>query len=220
MKLKLAIVFLLFASLSAEAGSVAVRIGKYTPRGESELWEDNVETFDFVVSDFNALAGGVEFTFELNEFVDLAVGIDGYSRTVGSNYRDFVRDEGTEIVQDLHLEVAPITVGLRLLPVGKFQFLLPYVAGGFGIYPYEYREEGEFIDFATFEIFEDLFLDRGVGTGTYAAAGLEVPVTRGFLFFGEFRHHWVWAEHNEDFIDFGDFDLDANQLSFGFTVRF
>jgi hypothetical protein len=222
MKVKIAILLLplLLEAALAEAGSVAFRIGRYSPRGDSDLWVENVETFDFQVNDFDFIFGGVEFALELNEFVDLAFGVDGYSRRVTTNYREFVRDDGTEILHDARLTVVPITTGVRFLPVGKFNVLIPYVTGGFGLYAYEYREDGEFIDFGTFDIFGASFRDSGVGVGTYAAAGLEVAVTRGFFLFGEARRHWVWNEHGEDFRDFGDFDLDATQLAFGFTLRF
>lgn len=211
---------LLLRALAAEAGSFTVRLGQYSPAGESDLWIENEQTFNVAVSDFDFVFGGVEIALELNEFVDWAIGVDGYRRRVDTHYRDFVRDDGTEIRQELRLTVIPVTTGLKFYPLGKFRVLLPYVTGGLGLYAYEYREEGEFIDFATFDIFGAVFRDSGVGVGGYAAAGLEVTVTRGFFVFGELRRHWVTAEHGEDFRDFGDFDMDARQLAFGFTVRF
>jgi hypothetical protein len=210
----------LLVAVPAQANSFSIRFGLLSPRGDSRLWAENVATFDYAVNDFNSLFGGVEFDVELNEFVDVAMGVDGYSRSVGSRYRDFVRDDGTEILQTVRLRVVPITFGVRFLPAGKFHVLAPYVTGGLGLYPYEYREEGEFVDFDTAEIFGAVFYDRGVGTGAYAAAGLEASLTPGFLIFGEYRRHFVRAGHGGDFTSFGDFDLDAAQLSLGFTFRF
>jgi len=215
---------LLFSSLvaagSAQADSFTVRLGYLSPRGDSRLWAENVATFDYVVNDFNWLFGGAEFDLELNEFVDLAIGVDGYSRSVVSRYRDFVRDDGTEILQDVSLRVAPITFGVRFFPAGKFHVLLPYVSGGLGLYPFEYREEGEFIDLDTAEIFGATYYDSGLGTGVYAAAGLEASLTHGVFLFGEYRRHFASAGHRGDFGSYGDFDLDASQLSLGFSFRF
>ena len=210
----------LLVTVPTKANSFSIRLGLFSPRGDSRLWAENVETFDYAVDDFNSLFAGVEFHVELNEYVDVAMGVDGYSRTVASRYRDFVRDDGTEILQDVRLRVAPIIVGARFFPAGKFHVLLPYVSGGLGLYVYEYREEGEFIDFSTSEIFGAVFYDRGVAVGLYAAAGLEASLTPGFLVFGELRRHFVRAEHGRDFASFGDLDLDATQLSFGITFRF
>jgi hypothetical protein len=212
------IVLCLGASL--EASSIAFRLGRFAPNPEGELWRDNADTFELELADLNSISGGVEFALELNEFLDFTVGVDGYSRTVFTRYRDFVRDDGSEIEQELRLSVAPVTAGMRFLPAGKFRALIPYVAGGVGLYPYEYREEGEFIDFQTFDIFGGTFIDRGLGTGLYAAFGLEVPVARRLTVFGEFRRHWVWAQHKEDFSDFGDFRLNLRQIQFGVNLRF
>ncbi len=210
----------LFAPVAAQANSFTVRLGYLSPRGDSRLWSENVATFDYVVNDFNGFFGGAEFDLELNEYLDIAMGVDGYSRSVASRYRDFVRDDGTEVLQDVSLRVIPVTFGVRFFPIGKFHVLLPYVAGGFGLYPFEYREQGEFIDFDTAEIFGATYFDRGVGTGGYVAAGLEASLAPSFSVGGELRRHFVSAGHGGDFGSYGDFDLDARQLSFGFTFRF
>jgi hypothetical protein len=210
----------LFAPISAEANSFTIRLGYLAPRGDSRLWAENVATFDHVVDDFNWIFGGAELAIDLNEYVDIALGVDGYSRSIGSHYRDFVRDDGTEVFHDARLRVVPMTFGGRLLPLGKFHALRPYVAGGFGLYAFEYREHGEFIDFATAEIFGASYSDRGVGAGAYAAAGLEASLSRSFSLMGEYRRHFVSAGHGGDFDSYGDFDLDAAQLGFGLTFRF
>jgi hypothetical protein len=210
---------LLFSAL-AEAGSFAFRIGQFAPKGESDLWAENVATFNVEVDDFNYVFGGGEFTFELSEFADFAMGVDIYSRRVSTHYREFVRDDGTEVRQDMKLSVIPLTAGVRFMPIGKFHVVFPYVAGGFGLYVYEYVEEGEYIDFATWDIFGARFQDNGVGYGGYAAAGLEARVSQGFSVFGEYRRHWVLVQHGGDFRDYGDFDLDATQIAFGFVFRF
>lgn len=224
MRAYLALVFAALAlspSVPVEASSLAVRLAGLLPRGESRLWEENIDTFDIGLDDFVSGCGGVEFAYDLNEFFDLAVGVDGCtSGGVESRYRDFVREDGTEIEQTLRLTVVPLTFGVRFLPLGKFRSVIPYVAGGFGLYPYEYREEGEFIDFETFDIFGDVFRDRGLGTGFYGAGGMEFGLSRTFLLFGELRRHFVRSEHEDDFEGFGDFDLDATQVNFGFAVRF
>jgi Outer membrane protein beta-barrel domain len=204
----------------ASANSFTVRLGYFSPRGDSRLWAENVATFDYVVNDFNGFTGGAEFDLALSEFVDLAFGVDGYSRSLSSHYRDFVRDDGTEILHDTRLRVTPITFGARFFPVGKFHVLLPYVTGGFGLYPFEYRERGDFIDFGTSEIFGATYVDRGVGTGAYLAGGLEASLSRSIFLSGEYRRHFASAGHSGDFGNYGDFDLDAGQISVGFTFRF
>ncbi len=204
----------------AAAHSVAFRLGRFAPRIESSLWAYNLDTFTRERGDFDALIGGVEVALELNEYVDLAFGVESSSRTAFTSYRDFVRDDGTEVIQDLSLRTTPITAGVRVLPIGKSHRVFPYVSGGAGFYFYEYREEGEFIDFSNFDIFIDAFVDRGLAYGAYLAGGVEARVSPLIFVFGEYRRHWARGTHGGDFRGFGSFDLASHQASFGVNLRF
>ena len=204
----------------AAAHSIAFRLGWFAPHVESSLWADNLETFTLELGDFDALIGGVEVALELNEYVDLAFGVESSSRTAFTSYHDFVRDDGTEVIQDLSLRTTPVTAGVRVLPIGKSHRVFPYVSGGAGFYFYEYREEGEFIDFSNFDIFIDTFVDRGLAYGVYLAGGVEVLVSPSVSVFGEYRRHWARGTHGGDFRGFGSFDLASEQASFGVNLRF
>lgn len=223
MNIKLAAVgFVLVTSMTAfaDAHSIAVRLGRIAPRIESDLWDDNVATFAIERSDLDALIGGAELSLALTEIVDVGFGVETSSTTVFSNYRDFVFEDGSEILQDLTLRTTPLTVGVRVLPLGKEHRVAPYVTGGAAFYVYEYREEGEFVDFATFDIAPDLFLDRGLAYGGYLGAGVEMGLTETVAALAEYRRHWGRGTHGGDFLGFGRFDLTANQVSFGLAFRF
>ncbi len=223
MNVKVAAVFcipLCLLTAVADAHSVALRLGAFAPRIESDLWEENLATFTIERSDFDALIGGVEVSIELSELVDLAFGVETSSSTVFSNYRDFVFEDGSEILQDLTLRTTPVTAGVRLFPIGKRRRVFPYVTGGAGFYVYEDREEGEFVDFDTFDIGGDLFIDRGVAYGAYFGAGVEVGLSELAYVFAEYRRHWARGTHGGDFRGFGRFDMTGNQMSFGVNLRF
>ena len=223
MNVKLAAVFwipLCFLTALADAHSVALRLGAFSPRVESDLWEENLATFAIERSDFDSVIGGVEVSIELSELVDLAFGVETSSSTVLSNYRDFVFDDGSEILQDLTMRTTPVTASVRVFPIGKLHRVFPYVTGGAGLYVYEYREEGEFVDFDTFDIGGDVFLDRGVAYGGYLGAGAEVGLSELMYVFAEYRRHWTRGTHTGDFQGFGRFGMTANQMSFGVNLRF
>jgi hypothetical protein len=216
------ICFLLVGQLRAEDSAISLhlRLGRFAPRITSALWDENSFTFTASASDFNALTVGVEAGTSLAEIVDLVIGVETSSRTVFSMYRDFVRDDGTEIVQNLSLRMTPLTVGLRLLPAGREHRVQPYVGGGGAFYSYEYTEEGEFVELDTSDIFVDLFVDRGVAYGGYVCAGAELVLSESIAAFGEYRRHWTQGEHGGDFEGYGRFDLTANQVIFGVGTRF
>ena len=71
----------LAGAMHAEASSLALRIGRFSPTYESPLWADNFETFTIQDSDFQGIIGGVELGVQLSEFVDLTFGVDTSSRT-------------------------------------------------------------------------------------------------------------------------------------------
>jgi hypothetical protein len=206
-------------------GALLFRLGAFSPSGESELWDLNVQAFDLDVSDFTHVMGGVALDLQLKTYLDISVGLDGYSRRVSSQYRDFIRDDGTEIQQSFKLKVLPITGGLRFLPVQKFHKFIPHVAAGIGLYYFDYQEEGEFINRSSFEIFGDAFRDRGITPGAYVGAGLEFRVSegidpgQGWFVFGQFRRHWATTELSGDF-DTEELDLGGNELAFGVALRF
>jgi hypothetical protein len=222
---------LVLASLSAPGpalsadGALVFKLGSFFPGGDSQVWTLNTETFDFDVGDFNYWMGGVELDLELTNYLDVAIGFDGYNRRVESTYRDFVRDGGAEIPQNFKLKVLPITGGLRLLPLGKFRKLIPHVAVGTGLYYFDYQEEGDFIDGTSFEVFPGTFHDRGFVPGLQAGAGAEymfsegIEPGEGWYLFGQFRRHWVSAELAGDFTG-EKLDLGGAEIAFGLSLRF
>lgn len=218
------ICLLLAGSLRAQdsALSLQLRLGRFDPRIDSVLWDENALTFTASSNDFDALMGGVELGVALAERLDLSIGVETGSRKVSSMYRDFVRTDGTEVIQELSLRTTPVTVGLRLLPAGREHRLAPYVGGGGSFYFYEYMEEGEFIDLDldSLDIFVDRFVDEGVAFGGYVVAGLDVALAETIAAFVEYRRHWAEGEHGDDFAGYGGFDLSAHETSFGARFRF
>lgn len=206
-------------------GALVFKLGSYFPGGASELWAVNTETFNFDVADFRYLMGGIELDLELTNYLDVAVGLDAYSRQVGSNYRDFVRADGTDIAQTFKLKVLPITVGLRFLPLRKFRKLIPHVALGAGLYYFDYQEQGDFISTASSQIFPGTFSDRGLVPGVQAGAGAEyrfsegIDPGEGWFVFGQFRRHWASAELAGEFTG-EKLDLGGSELAFGLSLRF
>jgi hypothetical protein len=206
-------------------GALIFKLGSFFPEGGSDLWQSNVDTFDFNVSDFNYVMGGVELDLGLNSYLDVAVGFDGYSRSVGSRYVDFVREDGTDIVQSFKLKVLPITGGIRFLPIRKFHRFIPHVTAGAGLYYFNYEEAGEFVNLMSMEIIPGTFGESGITPGAYAGAALEymfssgIDPGQGWFVFAEFRRHWASAELGGDF-EKEEIDLGGSQLAFGVSLRF
>jgi hypothetical protein len=194
------------------------------PDGGGELWRANEALFTLEAADFEDATFGLAWIQSLTRHVELGVGFEAYERTVRSAQRDFVDDFGLPILHDTQLSLTPLTVELRLLPLGRFrqrpggrQVLKPVVwlGGGFGLMRWEYEELGDFVfsdDEGDFVLF-DRFRGRGT-TGVFqAAAGVELPLSPRINLVFQGRRTWA-----DDELDFDDAYGGPARLNFGGTT--
>jgi hypothetical protein len=230
---------LLAAAGSASAGGLDVRIGGFFPTG-SDTYRPNAHPPVFLFGDLNDLYtpnaseergvrtrdfrgvfGGIEYNTVVGPFVEVGVSWDGYGRTVETSYRHHVRDDGSEIWQDLKLTMAPLGVTVRVMPTGKQAVVAPYLGAGIDAVFYSYEEEGEFIDFFDEElpIVPDAFEDSGAMFGAHAVAGLRVYLNRDFAIVGEGRYQFARKDMGEDFSNYR-LDLSGASFTVGLHIRF
>lgn len=181
-------------------------VGVFIPRGEGGRVTGDVlnETFG-VRNGFRTLFDDIgekdpiqlfsgpsingEVLFGLGDFLEAGVGIGYYTKSRDSFYTDFPEEDGTEIEQTTRLRIVPLSVTVRAFPIGRTTPVQPYVGGGINFYRWQYREDGEFIDFSddSLPVFVDTFTDDGTATGATVLFGVRVPVTRTLNVGGEAR---------------------------------
>ena len=98
----------------------------------------------FDVDDFSGATFGGEWVVGMGEYLEAGFGASFYQKTVPSVYAQKVRDDLSEIAQDLKLRIVPLTATVRFLPIGR-RGVTPYVGAGFGAFNWHYSEVGEFI---------------------------------------------------------------------------
>lgn len=177
--------------------AIGFNLGYFAVKGEDSRIDDDVLLADlddlaFEIGDFSGFTFGGEYLFGMGDFLEAGVGLNYYQKEVTSVYRDFVDIDGTEIVQDLKLRVAPITATIRFLPIGRAAPVQPYVGGGIGFFPWRYTETGEFVDFSDGSIFRDRYEANGTAIGPVLLGGLRFPVGDAMTTGVEFR--WQKAE--------------------------
>ena len=173
--------------------SIGLNVGAFSVRGEDariadDVLLENVNLFGFDIQDFSGGTVGAEWLIGIGEHFDAGVGVGFYRRTVPSLYADFVDVDETEILQDFRLRVVPLTATLSVLPFGRETALQPYFGIGVGLFDWRYSEVGEFIDFATFDVFRDRFVASGRDVGGLILGGLRVPFGDRFAAGGEVRY--------------------------------
>lgn len=235
MKRAAAVLAALIASLpaSAFAGNLTFRFGGFFPRAESNLFADASEFYTLYTgfgaetppglqpSDWNDFTFGAAYFTKVANGIELGVSIDGYNQELDTAYREFVREDDSEIYQTLRLTIVPMSLAVRFTPTSSRKRIAPYLEiGGDAIY-YKYEEYGDFIDFfdPSLPVVPDSFYSDGWGFGFHAAAGLKVPVTRDFSIVGEGRYQWAKDDMDDDFRS-NEIDLSGWSATIGFNIRF
>ncbi len=191
---------------------------------ESGLFDDNEYEFGVTPGDFLAARFGVEGDFAVLPRLAVTLGFESGSATRTASYLDFVHDDGAEIVHDAELSITEFNLGARLLlgpPTGRVR---GYLTAGVTGMIYEYWEDGEFLDGATFDIFYDHYRERSFQLGFFGGVGGEMPLFRtrqgyGALFV-EYRYATSRGEHGEGFEGYGDLRVDRSGALVGLRVRF
>jgi opacity protein-like surface antigen len=206
---------------------VGFNVGYFMVNGEDSRVDGDVLLADlndlaFQIDDFNNWTFGGEWLFGVSRYLETGVGVGYYSRTVTSVYRDFVNDNGTEIVQDLKLRITPVTATIRFLPLGRGAAVEPYIGGGLGIFSWRYSEAGEFVDFSDGSIFRAQYKASGTSFGPVVVAGLRVPI--GDALTAGFEYRWQEADGDtkpaESELLGSKIDLGGNNFLFTMHFRF
>lgn len=165
----------------------------------------------FEFKDFAGTIGEVGWSAELGKYFEMGVGVGFFQRTVPTVYADYVYPDGGEIEQDLKLRNIPLTVALRMFPIGHRRVVQPYVGVGLGINFWRYSETGDFVDFTDDSTFYENFVQSGTAVGPVGLFGVRARVGRRSDLGVELRYHWARGDLNEDFlgdtIDLGGYSI-------------
>ena len=212
---------LLLVPAASFASGLELRLGGFGPRGHSDLFSDVNELYAVRPRDFRGFTGGAEYSLGVGDHVELGFHLDGYERTVASSYRDYDRDDGSPIFQNLRLNVVPLGATVRFLPLGRQATVSPYVAAGGDVFFYKYQERGEFIDFFQDDlpVSVDAFVSEGAAPGFHVAGGLRVSVNHDLAVTGEVRYQQARTRMNDDF-SLNRIDLGGTSVTMGLLLRF
>src|SRR5262249_24737700 len=145
-----------------------IRLGAFFPRANTgkvnDLFADDFKLYTVSKSDWYGFSGGAQFNARLARNLEIGFGVDGYGRTLNTEYRDYERDSRPPIRQSLKLDVVPISVELRLTPTSRHARVAPFIGVGGDLIYWKYEEFGEFVKFSDpkLSVIEDSFVSEGV----------------------------------------------------------
>ena len=235
------------------------KTGLFIPRAQSDLWTTEFDQMTFDRTNYTTTNFSFAYEYFLTREVSVVLGIDSFSKNKVGNYVDYVGIElvdgdfafPTDYVEDFfpthifNISITPIQLSLKLTPMGRKGKFIPYIGGGVGLYLWNVRLNGDWIDFddewyyneSTEEIHDDNFVagedipiypvlyddwweSNRISFGYHAFGGVMVPFTKRMTFEVEFKYNVARGELKEAFEGFEPFDLSAYQISLGMNYWF
>jgi opacity protein-like surface antigen len=196
--------------------SVGFRGGWAFNRSNGEIYDFLTDQLTLSNSDFDAPAFTVDFSWRLTSWMDVVFGVEYTGRKQKSEDRHFTEVNGNPIRQKTRLSQVPLTLSLKIYPIGRGKqvgqyawirkAVVPYIGGGIGGTWYELKQKGDFVhDAWTF--------------AQHAFAGVDIKLTRSFGLILEGRYYWADADVQGDYVGFNPIDLDGARVMIGFNWK-
>ena len=224
---------------SRPVGSFSLRGGYALANAGSDVFNDATSQLTLDKRDFSALAWGGDISYSPTLRLDIVFDGGFSSTTKNSEVRNFVEnlpnDESAPIAQETRYQRVPLTLGLKYYladrgrSVGQFAYIpnkyAPYVGVGAGTMWYRFKQNGDFVDFATDPQSPDIFTAELESSGwapmAHGLAGIDYSLGPWFALTGEARYQWARARLDPDiFVDYDKIDLSGVTGTVGFKVRF
>jgi hypothetical protein len=203
--------------------------GYAQPRGRSDIYDFVTDELTLERRDFAAGAIGASAEFRVSPRIELGLSASFAGRNASSESRKFDGEDDLPIVQTTSLLRAAIMATGRLSlvspgrAVGRYAWIptrvVPFIGGGAGPVWYRLRQEGEFVDNETLDIFEDTFESKAFSLGATAFGGADISLTPRFGITVQGRYLWAKGAMKHDFSTFNKIDLSGYDASLGFYVR-
>jgi hypothetical protein len=214
----------------APTGEVSFRGGFDRAIAGSDIFAFTVKELTLNQRDFSALTFATDVDKVLTPRFDVRFSLSVSKSTTPSEFRDFVDNDRKPIEQTTMFTRVPLTASIKAYlakpgrSVGHFAWIpsryAPYVGGGGGAMYYRFRQEGDFIDFATTKVFGDVFNSEGWAPTVQAFAGTEVSLSPRFAVTAEGRYQLSRSRLSTDFSQFQPIDLSGFALTAGVSIRY
>ena len=209
--------------------TIGVRGGWAFNRSQGEIYEFLEENLILDDSDFDGFTFAFDVGVRTTEWLDIVAGFEVTSTSTDSEFRKFVDNFGNPIEQETDLTRIPLTLSLKLFPLGRGRQIgsyawirsrvTPYVGGGVGGTYYKLRQKGDFVDFTDLSIFAAKLESQGWDFSQHVFVGLDFRITVNFGLVFEGRYHWADAGAGGDYQGFNDIDLDGARAMVGLSWR-
>lgn len=211
------------------SATLAIRGGYDRALAGSDVFSFVTERLTLGRGAFSSLTVATDLSARLNDHADLVIGGSYSGSRARSEFRDWVDQNNLPIEQTTSFDRLPLTVSLKYFPAQRGRSLghlawvparyAPYVGLGAGAMWYRFRQEGDFVDFETLDVFGDRFDSSGWTVTVHGLAGVEVALGPRFFLSGEGRYTWAQSTMRRAWVDFDRIDLSGFSVTAGIAFR-
>jgi len=210
--------------------SLVIRGGLTVPSASSDVFAQAIKDLTLDKGAFQAASIGADLQIHGTDRYDVTLGFDFAGSNTKSEFRNWVDNLNHPIEQYTTLQRMPVTMAIKyyLVPngrsIGRLAWVpttfTPYVGLGGGWMWYQFRQNGDFIDMTTKNVFHDDYKSDGWTPTAQAFAGVDYSVSPRYAITTEMRYTAARATLSGDFTGFSRIDLSGLATSIGIHVRF
>jgi opacity protein-like surface antigen len=206
-----------------------IRGGYALANAGSDLFAFTTEQLTLNKRDFSGFTFGGDVAMRIASRLDLTLD-GGYSRSKkGSEFRHFIDNKNLPIQQTTLFERVPLTANLKYFltspgrSIGSLAWIpakfAPYVGVGGGAMWYRFRQEGDFVDFKTSNVFPSSFDSNDWTVVGQGMVGADYSISPSMAINADARYLWAKANVGRDFGGFNRIDLSGVSATVGLSFR-
>jgi outer membrane protein W len=210
--------------------SLVIRGGLTMPNAGSDVFAQTMRDLTLGKGSFQAPSLGADLLMHVSDRYDLTVGVDYSGSDTKSEFRNWVDNLNKPIEQYTQLTRVPVTLSIKyyLVPngrtIGRLAWVpttfTPYVGAGAGWMWYQFRQNGDFIDLTTKNVFHDTYNSDGWTSTAHLFGGFDYSLSPRYALSTEVRYTAASATLGPDYSGFGRIDLSGIATTVGVHVRF
>jgi hypothetical protein len=211
--------------LGKPKGFLWLHTGLFFPRADSDLFDMITSELTLEKNDFRAWDFGLDFGFHLYDRIDLVFHYDYLDRSADSEFRDYVDEQNLPITQKTSFSQSSITAGIKYSfrqrgrQLSEYAWLpsriVPFAECGIGTLNYSFKQNGDFVDYTTLEIFPATLKSSDWAAVGYLGGGTDIYLLRNTYLTVDLRYSWASHELDRDFTGFDDIDLSGLRVTAG-----
>jgi hypothetical protein len=209
--------------------SLSMRLGYGYAMANSDLFDQVTEDLTLNKRDFSGLTAGAELAVPVTSRFEITVDGAYLRANKGSEFRHFIDNNDLPIEQTTTFERVPLSLNVRfyLTPpgrsVGKLAWIpskvAPWVSAGAGTMWYRFRQQGDFVDFNTTNVYPSFYEGSGWAEMVQASGGVDVSLSSLVALRTSVQSIWAKGPLGRDFIGFDKLDLSGVNATLGLSFR-